>query len=60
VAPQKKFGKRKKQGKVDFISKHGFEVFIWAAQISVRLVNAWQTLQTPFFLANKSLGMLCT
>jgi hypothetical protein len=41
---QKKFGKHKKQGKVDFNSKHGFQVFVWAVQVAVRLVNAWQTL----------------
>jgi hypothetical protein len=28
----------------DFNSKHGFEVFIWAVQVAVRLVNARQTL----------------
>jgi hypothetical protein len=41
--PQTKFGKHKEQGKVDLNSKHGFQVFIWAVQVAVRLVNAWET-----------------
>jgi hypothetical protein len=54
--PKKKVWKTLKKGKDDFNNKHGFQVFIWALQVGMRLVNAWQT---PFFLAYKSLGM-CT
>jgi hypothetical protein len=48
---KKKVGKHKKKGKVDFNNKHGFQMFIWDLQVAMRLVNAWQTLLTPFFLA---------
>jgi hypothetical protein len=41
---KKEFGKHKKQGKDDLNSKHSFKVLIWAVQVPVRLVNAWQTL----------------
>jgi hypothetical protein len=41
---KKKVGKHKKQGKLDFISKHGLKVFIWAVLVAVRVLNAWQTL----------------
>jgi hypothetical protein len=40
----KKVGKHEKQGKVDFNRTHSFKAFIWAVQVAVRLVNAWQTL----------------
>jgi hypothetical protein len=39
--PKKKVWKKKK---IDFNNKHGLQVFIWALQVGMRLVNAWQTL----------------
>jgi hypothetical protein len=40
--PQKKHGKHKNEEKVDLSSKRDFEVFIWAVQVALRLVNACQ------------------
>jgi hypothetical protein len=43
--------KHKEEGQVDLSSKHGFEMFVWAVQVLMRLVNAWSTLRTHLFLA---------
>jgi hypothetical protein len=42
--PKKSLENIKKKGKVDFNIKHGFQVFIWALKVAMRLVNTWQTL----------------
>jgi hypothetical protein len=42
--PKQKSLENIKKGKLDFNNKHGFQVFILALQVAMRLVNAWQTL----------------